>query len=455
MHKFRTLFIVTISRLWLAMLLALLVAGMFLVPSAVAQGGENPTLTIVAPALNVRSGPGVNNPAFDFLLQDDQVAVISYDKASDWWQVRLPNGSTGWVSGGSEYVSVSGDVSGLPVENAQIVSNSESSPTQNSPSVETIVFQTAVGGPIYAINADGSNLHYLTTGLDPILSPDGQWVAFARWNTSQDGSLGSLSVINVDGTGERVILNDIFNPRSPTWSQDGTQIVISMQQGGRVQPERTCGNERPTRGSEDIQVTREGGKVKFCYTRPPDPHWGLRLINVITGAFEDLPHDTYSVSPTWDPVDSQRIVYDGNRGLMNLDMNLRMRVPLTNDFNDRSPVFSPDGSKIAVSYWQHDHWEVQVMNADGSGRVRLTETSYKVFAEQALNGEPFRSFNNAAPTWSPDGSQIAFLTDRTGQWEIWVMNADGSDQRPLIPAETLAGIGLQYNGVNERVLSWR
>jgi Tol biopolymer transport system component len=60
-----------------------------------------------------------------------------------------------------------------------------------------------------------------------------------------------------------------------------------------------------------------------------------------------------------------------------------------------------------------------------------------------------------SPTWSPDGSQIAFLTDRTGQWEIWVMNADGSNQRSLLPAGTLDGIALQYNGMDERVLSWR
>ena len=448
MRKLITPLMFAISRLWLATLLALLVVGIFLVPSAAAQDGENNSLTIVAPALNVRSGPGINHPALDILLQGDQVTILSYNEVSDWWQVELPNGNTGWISGGAEYVSVSGNVPVSPSDNTATI--------QNSQSIGTIVFQTASGGAIYAINDDGSDLRFLTTGLDPVLSPDGQWVAFARWNTSQDGALGSLWLINVDGTGERVILTNVNNPRTPTWSQDGTQIIISMQQGGRLQPERTCGNERPSRGAEEIDIIREDGKITgFCYTRPPDPHWGLRSINVATGEFEDLPNDTYSVSPAWDPINSGRVVYDGDRGLVNLDLNLGTRVPLTNDFNDRSPVFSPDGSKIALSYWQHDHWDIHVMNADGSGRVRLTETSYKVFVEQALNGEPFRSWNNAAPTWSPDGSQIAFLTDRTGQWEIWVMNADGSNQRALIPAETLAELGLQYNGVNERALSWR
>jgi hypothetical protein len=54
-----------------------------------------------------------------------------------------------------------------------------------------------------------------------------------------------------------------------------------------------------------------------------------------------------------------------------------------------------------------------------------------------------------------DLGQIAFLTDRTGQWEISVMNVDGGNQRPLFPAGTLDGLALEYYGVDERVLPWR
>jgi len=326
----------------------------------------------------------------------------------------------------------------------------------------TLVFQTSSGGQIYAVNPDGSNLRPLTTGLDPALSPDGQRAAFTRWDTNQSGGTGSLWVINIDGSGERAVLGNILQPKSPTWSPDGTKIVVSMQYGGWLEPKEVCSSSPPPpyvfeKDDEyNLKIIIEGpGKVKFCYTLPPNPGWGLRVVDAATGSFEDLPHDTHSFSPVWDPLNPWRVVYDGDLGLVNLDLNLGTTWTLTSDVADHGPVFSPDGSKIAVTYRQHDHWDIHVMNADGGGRVRLTQTPLRVIVEQHINGHAERAWNNAAPAWSPDGTQIAFLTDRAGPWEIWLMNTDGSQQRPLLPSEAQAGLGLQYNGVDERVLSWR
>ena len=340
------------------------------------------------------------------------------------------------------------------------------------PDSGTIVFQTVSGGPIYAVDADtlsgtgGGNLRYLTTGIDPALSPDGQQVAFTRWDDTQHGAFGSLWVINIDGGGERAILGEVRQPKSPVWSPDGSQIAINMQQGGRLSPEAKCGDGLP---SAPLLADRDGdyfrvkveveadGEIdaQLCYTLLPHPFWGLRLVDATTGDFKDLPADTFSYAPTWDPANDWRLVYDGERGLVNLDLDQGTTWALTDDTGDRAPVFSPDGSRIAVSYWQHDHWDIHVMNADGSGRVRLTETPLRAIVEARINGAETRSWNNVAPAWSPDGSQIVFLTDRTGSWEIWTMGADGSNQQPLLPAGTMDGLAFEYNGVDERVLSWR
>jgi len=339
----------------------------------------------------------------------------------------------------------------------------------------TIVFQIVSGGPIYAVDVDtltgtgGGNLRYLTTGMDPALSPDGRQVAFTRWDGPGHGAFGSLWLINIDGSGERMIAGDVRQPKAPVWSPDGTSIAISVQDGGRLQPESKCGRGLPADpllADADgdyfrvaVEVDSDGDvETKLCYTLLPHPFWGLRVVDVTTGAYQDLPGDLFSYAPAWDPANDWHLVYDGEMGLVNLDLNQGNTWALTDDPNDHAPVFSPDGSKIAVSYWQHDHWDIHVMNADGSGRTRLTQTPLRAIMEEQLKGGQGRAWNNVAPTWSPDGSQLVFLTDRTGRWEIWVMPVlatGGGNPQPLLPVEVQDQLGISYNSVDERVLSWR
>ena len=97
---------------------------------------------------------------------------------------------------------------------------------------------------------------------------------------------------------------------------------------------------------------------------------------------------------------------------MNADGSNQVRLTF-NNFQDSLPSWSPDGTKIAFNSTRDGDVEIYVMNVDGSNPVRITSSP----------GE------DAHAMWSPDGSQITFHTRRFGGLDVMVMDADGSDQR--------------------------
>lgn len=79
---------------------------------------------------------------------------------------------------------------------------------------------------------------------------------------------------------------------------------------------------------------------------------------------------------------------------------------------DGFPAFSPDGRRIAYTC---GNFEICVMNADGSDPVRITRNPW-----------PRHAVVDSVPTWSPDGTRIAFDRDKHGLDDLYVVNIDGS-----------------------------
>ena len=221
----------------------------------------------------------------------------------------------------------------------------------------------------------------------------GERIAFV---SNRDGDLEIYSV-KADGTGLARLTDKPGLDDEPAWSPDGRRIAFVSTRDG----------------FHEIYVMDADGA------------------NVVRRTF----FASYSQGPAWSP-DGTRIAFSAlTNGSMNLwvvsaDADGSPPRPLFEAPGwDAQPAWSPDGSRLVlVSDWSaYDFvWDIYLLNADGSG-----------FA--ALTGDIFDFVDYLAPSWSPNGAQIALaITVRVGTndyvADLGVMDANGTGLTPLIAA---------------------
>jgi Tol biopolymer transport system component len=90
--------------------------------------------------------------------------------------------------------------------------------------------------------------------------------------------------------------------------------------------------------------------------------------------------------------------------------------PITEGPGDEiGSAYSPDGSRIVYASNRDGNYELYVVDADGQNSQRLTMTTA----------------NEGEPSWTPDGTEIVYQSDASGGLQVWIMDADGSNQRAL------------------------
>lgn len=103
-------------------------------------------------------------------------------------------------------------------------------------------------------------------------------------------------------------------------------------------------------------------------------------------------------------------------GIFEFDFAAKKVIKLTHDdFDNLNPVWSPDGKRITFVSNRSGNWDIWMMNADGTGLKPLTT----------------QPSEDRFPAWNPDGQRIAFASNRSGNWDIWIMDADGAQQKQL------------------------
>ena len=268
-----------------------------------------------------------------------------------------------------------------------------------------VVYEDVLSSGFYTVDPGAGGREHILAGEgtrtdDPAYSPDGRLIAYSR---NRD-----LWVANADGTAPRRVTTGGNNDQGAAFSPDGASLVFY-----RV-------------ASTDLFVVGLDGT-------------GLRNLTNDQDAFES--------EPAWSP-DGTTIAYgrgtsagegavytiraDGtNRAIITPEQEPPPTCSPDHRSGSREPSWSPDGARIAFtgvslcdpSGTRKYGTDIWVMRPDGTGKVNITDND---------------GVSEHEPHWSPDGTKIAFLSDRDereGPSDLYVMDADGTDFRKVIDRE--------------------
>ena len=398
--------------------------------------GVTATVAITDSRLNVRSGPGTGYRILAKAMPGETFAAVGRSADAMWIEIAgdALGAASGWVA--AEFMQLSASIEALPVTSLSIDAAPLAVPplpvsraASPGPGVLSgnLIVQSSPGGQIYVVDLGSGSTRLLTTGFAPAVSHDGKTVAFTRGN----GEHG-LYLIGIDGANERRIYLSGEQLKSPAWSPAGDYVVFSRLSGSYECRDVGFGICLP-----DNPFLDSFPKVK-------KPEFGLSRVNRDGQDFRDLAALTSAVAPSWS--DGGGIVYQSNSGLEitfdEPDVRTRM---LVNAPYYQDPAWQPGGDRVVFQSREGSHWEIFTVNADGTGLAALTRPATTLVDELP---------SNVAPAWSPDGQWIVYLSTRddnndSGPWRVWVMRADGSEQRPLA-----VDVPLDYNFASEQALAW-
>ncbi|HEX2988713.1 MAG TPA: hypothetical protein VHS06_11155 [Chloroflexota bacterium] len=230
-----------------------------------------------------------------------------------------------------------------------------------------------------------------------------------------------------------------------------------------------CGGGNQSAPQADLKGGGFIGKLVFTSNVPGTSNYNLYTLTlplpgtrkpIVSGPAQEL-------SPVWSP-DGTRAAFVSNRSghmqiyVVNADGSHLTRLT-TNTYEDNNPCWSPDGLKIAFNRTKGPSTFICTINRDGTGSKALTATTglaaepawspngariaylngatgyCDIYSMSAVDGSKQVRLTTAdsydsSPAWSRDGARIVFVTDRgdTGDnASLWLMNADGTNQRRL------------------------
>ena len=371
-------------------------------PEAEAQ---EPSGAVIAElGVNVRTGPGTAYPIIGVAPQGTVGEIIGKSEDGEWWVAQAPSApnAQGWVA--AAYVEAT-NVEEVPVIPAP--------PLPEAPVVEDAAladeepYEVAEGVILYSASRvvqEGNRVYELedvyvvpaapdsvaelvaNNAMQPALSPDRQTLAFRSLQSDKLG-LGGYDL----NTGERLRFSQFNEDSLPRWSPNSDRIVFASDRQGdrkwRVYITDAVAHENPADMTD----------LELGFGEDPDWHPSEELL-IIKGCNDEGQQCGLYTMPT-----------DGSE-----------RTLFSDEPSDARPRWIPDGSGVVfMSEGRDGNWELYRANSEGGDITRLTE-------DPALDG---------LPAVSPDGQQIAFISNRGGAWGLWVIPIAGGEATLITPIE--------------------
>ena len=286
--------------------------------------------------------------------------------------------------------------------------------------------------------AGGDPVQLTDTPYDELVarwSPDGRYIAF----TSDRGQGTDVYVIPPLGGAERKIAEThvpwleqgivaLSVLGAVPWSPNGEELILSRLSPGLAvalwKVNLRSGSEtqltRPGPGIIDLSATWSFDGKTIAFTRMQQGRSELWLLPAANGEATLLLADAQpSVQPAWTP-DNRRLVFISYRAgagnLWDIDVNSKqLRQITTSTGGDILPVVS-SGGRVAFTSYNHQlplHWGV--LDKPDAEHPRLTSQTH----------------NNFGARVSPDGKQVLYYSDRTGNYELWLLDRATGNERQL------------------------
>jgi Tol biopolymer transport system component len=430
-----------------------------LTPRASPSPTAAPIPALVTDTLRVREQPNTTSRILGRLKAQQTVLLLSRTDDAKWFSIEYPeaSGQIGWIFG--EIVLPQGDVNTLPV--GLIAPKPPEGAIFARVKTEGDPLRMRAGpGTTYEIVArvpDTTRVLVVAKSADEswyqiIYPPDsGQrgWVSGEF--LAPESSPASLQIAQAPPTptpGPTPVPRPTRAPNAPT----GGTVLVSSNRGGAYDiyalGENGVVRRQLSRGGSAFgaRYSPDGERIVFYRTVASAPNTvnHIFVMNFEGSGVTDLSAragGAFSDSdPDWSP-DGRRIVFvrtprAGAPELWTMNANgdnarrllaLSAATGVTQDYSPM-PRWSPDGGRIAFAAVARVktpgaplYPNIFVVNANGDGERQLTDND----------------LINTAPTWSPDGNQIAWAAKdflNRQNWRVWVMNASGADQRVLVNA---------------------